>query len=194
LYNKEVELNKLMLSNISIKQYLESGDIIINPWNDDMMGASRITLYLGEQILIPDKETVVDVKRNIIPQYETIALTDNNPFSLKPDMFVLGETYEEIGLSQKVGMLLEGRSTLARLGITVVQTAMIIDTGQKPKKMTLEIRNNGYNTVLLYPRMKFCRACFFLLNPSASIRYDSEGKYKPGDENIPKFKNEIRVK
>lgn len=109
-------------------------------------------------------------------------------------MFVLGETYEEIGLSEKIGMLLEGRSTIARLGLTVVQTAMIIDSGQKPKKMTLEIRNNGYNTILLYPQMKFCRACFFLLEPPASIRYDNDGKYQSGDENVPKFKNEIREK
>lgn len=52
-----------MLSNISIKKFLASKDIIINPWHEDMMGAARITLYLGNKILIPDKTTIVDVKK-----------------------------------------------------------------------------------------------------------------------------------
>lgn len=181
-----------MLSNISIKKFLDSKDIIVNPWHEDMMGATRITLYLGNKILIPDTKTIVDVKKNILPDYKTIIITADKPFPLEPDMFILGETNEEIGLSEKIGMLLEGRSTIARLGISVVQTAMIIDSGQKPKKMTLEIRNNGNNTVLLYPQMKFCRACFFLLDPPANIRYDTFGKYQTGDANVPKFNKEIR--
>ena len=192
MYNKTL-FHNTMLSNVSIQKYLNSKDIIINPWHDEMMGAARVTLYLGEKLLIPDGKTIVDIKNNIAPQYQKITdFTKENPFHLKPNMFVLGETLEKIGLSEKVGMLIEGRSTIARLGISVVQTAMIIDTGQKPKKMTLEIYNSGPNTVLLYPKMKFCRACFFALNPPATIRYDSEGKYQSDDANLPIFQQEMK--
>ena len=181
-----------MLSNVSIQKFLDSKDIVINPWHEELMGAARVSLHLGETILIPENETIVDVKKNVLPHYDTQIITNSNPFFLKSNMFVLGETYEEIGLSEKIGMLIEGRSTLARLGITVVQTAMIIDTGQIPKKMTLEIKNNSQNTILLYPKMKFCRACFFLLDPPASIRYDHSGKYKPNDSHKPIFDKEFR--
>jgi dCTP deaminase len=157
-----------------------------------MMGAARITLHLGQTILMPTPGQIIDVKSNKSPDYKTTILTDTHPFSLKPGAFVLGETLEEIGLSERISMLLEGRSTLARLGISVVQTAMIIDTGQKPKKMTLEIYNCSQNTVLLYPQMKFCRACFFLVDPPATIRYDDDGKYIPGDAHKPIFKKEFK--
>ena len=181
-----------MLSNVSIQKFLDTKDIIITPWDSEMMGAARISLHLGAKILVPEKDTVIDIKNNKMPHYEEQIISEDNPFELKPNMFVLGETYEEIGLSEKVGMLLEGRSTLARLGITVVQTAMLIDTGQIFKKMTLEIKNNSQNTVFLYPKMKFCRACFFFIDPPATIRYDTTGKYRTNDSNKPIFEKEFR--
>jgi len=177
-----------MLSDVSIEKYLQSGDIIINPWNDDMMGAARVGLHLGSRILIPKGVIVVDVAKNIIPDYEELMITPDQPFLLKSGMFILGETYEEIGLSEKVGMLLDGKSTIARLGISIHQTAMVVDTGQMPKKMTLEIKNSGTNDVLLYPKMKFIKACFFDLKPPASARYDEKGKYQAGDSNKPIFR------
>src|SRR5438552_369547 len=180
-----------MFSNVSIEKYLKSKDIMINPWHDEMMRAARVTLYLGNRLLIPDGRIIVDVRKKIAPAYQEVILTDEKPFPLKSQMFILGETLEEIGLSEKVGMLIEGRSTLVRLGISVVQTAMIVDTGQKPKKMTLEIYNAGPNTVLLYPKMKFCRACFFEVHPPATLRYDSDGKYQSGDVNRPIFREEF---
>lgn len=181
-----------MLSNISIQKYIDSNDIIIRPWDQENMGAARITLHLGERVLIPDEETVVDVKAQVIPNYQNILLSENEPFLLHPGAFILSETYEEIGLSEKIGMLLEGRSTLARLGLSVVQTAMIIDTGQKPKKITLEIYNCSKNAILLYSKMKFCRACFFILEPPATIRYDTGGKYQSGDPIMPILRNEVK--
>lgn len=182
-----------MLSNVSILKLIKSKDIVLSPWNEDLIRPGGVTLRLGEVILVPKPGVIIDVKKNTLPEYEKIFISSDGPFKLEPNMFVLSETYEEIGLSEKVGMLLEGRSTLARLGLSVVQTAMIIDTGQKPKKMTLEIHNAGPNPVMLYPKMLFCRACFFLLNPPADIRRDNpENKYLHGDANLPVFMNEIK--
>ena len=181
-----------MLSNISIKKYLDSRDIIIEPWSEEMMGAARISIHFGEKILVPKGDAVVDVVRGITPDYEESQLTTQDPFRLDPGAFILGETLERIGLSEKIGMILDGRSTLARLGLTVVQTAMIVDTGQRPKKMTLEVKNNGPHPILLYPKMKFCHAAFFLLNPPATIRYDTDGKYLSDDSQHPIFKKEIK--
>ncbi len=181
-----------MLSNVSIKKYLDSGDIIIEPWGEKMMGAARVSIHLGERILLPKGEAIVDVVKEIAPEYEEIQLTAQKPFQLEPGAFILSETFEQIGLSEKIGMLLDGRSTLARLGLAVTQTAMIVDTGQKPKRMTLEIKNNGPHPILLYPKMKFCHACFFLLDPPATVRYDTKGKYLTGDGHRPIFKKEIK--
>ena len=180
-----------MLSNVSIQKYLASGDIVIDPWNEGMMDAARVALHLGDRILLPEGDVVVDPKRGVLPQYREVVMTDAAPFRLEPNMFVLGRTFEKIGLSERIGSLLDGRSTLARLGLSIEQSAIIIDTGQQAKEMTLEIKNSGPHAILLYPRMKFCRACFFLLEPAASMRHDAEGKYLPGDAHKPIFKKEI---
>jgi dCTP deaminase len=181
-----------MLSNVSIKKYLGTRDIIISPWSDKMQDASRITLHLGSNILLSKSNSVVDVVKKTLPKYSKIKTTSKKPFPLKPGMFVISETFEKVGLSEKIGMILDGRSTLARLGLTVTQSAIIIDSGQKPKKITLEIKNNGPNTILLYPKMKFCKACFFLLNPPATMRYDTNPKYKIDDTNKPIFIHELK--
>jgi len=181
-----------MLSNVSIENFLASRDLSIDPWKKEMLGSCRVTLHLGEKILIPDGKVVVDVKNNITPDYEEVKLTDSDPFKLEPGMFVVGETFETIGLSERVAMIVDGRSTFARLGISVVQTAILADSGQKPKKTTLEIKNSGPNPFLLYPRMRFCRAFFLELNPPATLRYDSEGRYQSGDSNKPIFRNDIK--
>ena len=64
-----------MLSNISIKKYLDSGDIIIEPWSEKMMGAARVSIHLGERILFPKGEAIVDVVKGIAPEYEETQLT-----------------------------------------------------------------------------------------------------------------------
>ena len=182
----------MMLSDVAIKKFLERGDIVLDPFDaETQIEAARVTLLLGDRILVPQSGVVVDVKNNTVPTYTEHMITKDAPFHLEPRMFILGETREMIGLSERIGCLLDGRSTLARLGLTVVQTAMIIDTGQAPKKMTLEICNHGPNTILLYPGMKFCKACFFLVDPPVSQRYDRDGKYLPGDSHRPIFRNQI---
>jgi dCTP deaminase len=181
-----------MLSNIDIQKCLDSGDIVISPWNPTLMRPAGVTLRLGYHILVPKMGKIVDVKTKVIPDYDEVTIGDDTPYILSPKQFILGETYEAIGLSQKVGMLLEGRSTLARLGITVVQTASVIDTGQKPKNMTLEIFNAGVNPVLLYPKMLFCKGIFFLLPTESTLRRDTpDMKYLQGDRNYPIFRDEI---
>lgn len=181
-----------MLSNVSIKQYLDSGDIQISPWEDVMMRAAGVTLHLGYPIYVPQKDIVVDPKNNVGPTYEKVVMTEEEPFLLESKMFVLAETYEEVGISEKIGMFMEGRSTISRLGISAVQASSIVDSGDFPRTKTLEIYNAGPNAVLLYPKMRFIRACFFLLNPAATIRYDKKGRYTSGDTNIPIFREEIK--
>lgn len=181
-----------MLSDVSIKKYLKSGDIVVDPITNDMIRAAAVTLHLGDSILIPDKKTVIDVKKGKLPKYRQIKLKDKSPFPLKSNMFVIGQTFEQIGISERIGMILDGRSTFARLGISVTQTAILVDTGQAPMQMALEIKNSGPNTFLLYPKMRFCRACFFLLNPKASFSYDSIGKYASGNNFKPIFRTEVK--
>lgn len=61
-----------MLSNAGIEKFLRSGDIVIDPWHDEMMGAARVTLHLGDELLIPEGNAVVDFATGALPTYQSV--------------------------------------------------------------------------------------------------------------------------
>ena len=65
-------------------------------------------------------------------------------FYLEPGGFVLGATYESIQTPRNVLALLDGRSTVARLGLTTHITASVCDGSfDAPHVVVLEIKNVG---------------------------------------------------
>ena len=87
---------------------------------------------------------------------EPEVLANGQPFVLKPGEFVLAWTAETISLPNFLCARVEGRSTLARLGLSIHQTAPTVHatfTG----KLQLELRNGGPYTMELFPGMKVCQ-------------------------------------
>ena len=182
----------MMLSDVDIQEALKTGELIIEPYSEEVIRGSGITLHLGELLLKPKEGGVVDVKNKLIPDYEEIKLDPKKPYKLKPGEFVLGHTYQKITVGSKLGFLIEGRSTLARVGLTIVQTAMLVYPGHKDRSVTLELANHGPNPILLYPKMKIARVALLELKTPSSITYDDTGKYR--EQKLvgpPIFKNEI---
>lgn len=167
-----------MLSNEDIKELLRTGELVIEPYRDAMLRACGITMHLGHDLLRPLPGKVVDVKNKITPDYDTLTLEDDRPYHLKPGEFVLGHTYEKVSVGPSVGFLIEGRSTLARVGLTIVQTAMLVYPGHRGRTVTLELANHGPNTILLYPKMKIARVALFRFTSPSSELYDDKGKYR----------------
>ena len=182
----------MMLSNEDIKKAIDSGELVINPYNAEIIRSAGVLLHLGDLLLKPLAGTVVDVKNNIAPKYEEINLKAEKPYPLQPGEFVLGQTYQLISVGNSLGFFIEGRSTLARVGLTIVQTAMMVYPGHRNRAVTLEIANHGPNTILLYPRMKIARVAVFELKTPSSEAYDDKGKYR-GQKSTgrPIFENEI---
>lgn len=168
----------MMFSNEDLKRAVRSGELKIAPFHDDMIRASGITMHLGANLLKPLPGKVVDVKNRITPDYEEILLTDDKPYPLKHGEFLLGHTLQTVTVGPSLGFLIEGRSTLARVGLTIVQTAMLVYPGHRDRTITLELANHGPNTILLYPRMKIARVAIIELRTPSSEVYDDAGKYR----------------
>ena len=168
----------MMLSNEDIKKALADGALVVDPIRPDFIRAAGITMHLGERILKPKPGKVVDLKNKITPDYEEIILTDSKPYELRPGEFVLAHTLQKVSVGAKLGFLIEGRSTLARVGLTIVQTAMLVYPGHRDRTVTLELANHGPNTILLYLRMKIARVALFELKTSSTEMYDDTGKYR----------------
>lgn len=174
-----IDNSNMMLSNQDLRKAIADGELVLTPFSDQCIRSAGIAFHLGENLLRPLPGTVVDVKRKVVPEYEAITITDEKPYPLEPGGFVLGETFEAVTVGARLGFFIEGRSTLARIGLTIVQTAMIVDPGHENRTITLELANHGPNTILLYPKMKIARGAIFELKTPSSDLYDKNGgKYR----------------
>lgn len=174
-----------MLSDREILEAIRKKLLIIEPFDEQMLRPACINLRLGNLIFKQVKNgTVINpFRQESMNCYKEIRIDEGRPFILKAGEFILASTYEKIGISKTLGALLDGTSTLARLGISVTQTAAIVDTGHGwsiPQHLTLEIKNNGLNAVELYYRMKIARIVFFRLAKESSFGYAEKGKYVDG--------------
>lgn len=134
----------MFFSDQTIAQYIDEGKIIIGPKFDKKnIRPVGIRLHLGRKILVPEPNQIVQLIEPINLKYTTIDLT-NEKFYLEPGQFALASTYETIKTLPDILVLLDGRSTIARLGLTIHITAAIIDgVYEKPHSPTLEIKNVG---------------------------------------------------
>lgn len=182
----------MMLSNEDIKRAIAARELVFEPFREDFIRAAGVAMHLGHKLLRPVPGKVVDVRNGTIPDFEEIEISLDKPYQLAPSEFVLGHTYEKVTVGPSLGFFIEGRSTLARVGLTIVQTAMMVYPGHRGRTVTLEIANHGPNPILLYPKMKIARVALFQLKTPSSEQYDDNGKYRSqGSVGRPIFKNEI---
>lgn len=163
----------MLLSDKDILAAIHEKQIIIEPLPDMEISLSACTvdLRLGNEFQIFDhsKTPYVDTKNNARYPMKTISIEDG-PFILHPGEFVLASTYEWIELPDTIAGRLEGRSSLARIGIVVHSTAALFHPGFRGNAV-LELGNHSRMPVALYSLMRICSLSFEQLTSPASIPY-----------------------
>ena len=114
-------------------------------------------------------EKVIDPSvDNFNPEHLLRELTDSVPipeegYVLKPDLLILAFTTEYIDLRQdtRVAARVEGKSSLARIGLSVHNTAPTIHAGFAGR-VRLEIVNKGKYPLRLKTGMRICQLVFEL--------------------------------
>ncbi|MFZ2188063.1 MAG: dCTP deaminase [Candidatus Moraniibacteriota bacterium] len=134
----------MFLSHQSIENCLDSGQIKIGPEFDRKnIRPVGVRVHLGKTLLIPEPNQIVNLTESNDLKYREVDIL-REEFYLDPGAFVLGSTFETFQTSANILTILDGRSTVARLGLTTHITASIIDgTFELPHSATLEIKNVG---------------------------------------------------
>jgi len=134
----------MFLSHQTIEKYINEGKIIIEPSFDKRnLRPVGIRIHLAKELLLPEPDQIVSLTVAQDLKYKQIDLT-KEVFLLEPGQFVLGASYEAIQTPPNVLAILDGRSTVARLGLTTHITASVIDgTFETPHVAVLEIKNVG---------------------------------------------------
>ncbi len=164
----------MILSDVEILDAIKKGKIIINPFRRENVGPCSVDLTLSSKFTLFEEGNVIDLKRlDETAKMRTID-AGNSAIELKPGQFILAKTIEKIAVSKDIAATLEGRSSVARLGV-FVHAAGLVNPGsglKKPVPMVLEVFSQNNSPVRLYPGMKVVQIIFHKLSTPASQGYD----------------------
>ncbi len=170
----------MILSDRSIREEIEAGRIVIDPFDAECVQPSSIDLHVDAQfrVFANSRYPFIDVKIDQPDMTELVEVTNGEPFILHPGEFVLGSTLERVALPDDLVARLEGKSSLGRLGLLIHSTAGYVDPGWDGY-LTLELSNVANLPITLYPGMKIGQISFFRLTTPAESPYGSAGnKYQ----------------
>ena len=165
----------MILSDRTIRAALASGRIGIDPLDEDAVQPSSLDVRLGSafRVFANHRHLAIDPHQVQPDLTDMVEKADDEPFVLHPGEFVLGSTLERITLPDDVVARLEGKSSLARLGLVVHSTAGFIDAGFDGE-VTLELSNVATLPILLHPGMRVAQLAFFQLDAPAENPYGSK--------------------
>jgi len=164
----------VLLSDRDLRAEIEAGRLVIDPYDDTLVQPSSIDVRLDRFFRVFENHRYP----HIDPAEEQDELTRlvevgvDEPFILHPGEFVLGSTYEVIGLAEDLAARLEGKSSLGRLGLLTHSTAGFIDPGFNGH-VTLELSNVATLPIKLWPGMKIGQVCVLRLTSAAEHPYGS---------------------
>ncbi|MBI1755153.1 dCTP deaminase [Candidatus Azambacteria bacterium] len=161
-----------------MKQYIKEGKLKFEPvLTPDQIGPASIDLKLSNvfKIFKPERYLNLDVKKGIPDDYmEKVVIKDHEPFILHPHMFALAATKERITVPADLSVKVEGKSTLARMGL-LVHTAGFVDPGFEGV-ITLELSNQSNLPIAIYPGMYVCQINCQMLSSPAERPYNIRKK------------------
>lgn len=180
----------MRLSDVDIEKYLAEQKIKIAPTpNQDMISGLTVDMRLGNSFRVFQDHAApyIDLggpKHEVSKALESVMsdeliLDDGQDFFLHPGQLALGITFESVTLPDNIVGWLDGRSSLARLGLMVHVTAHRIDPGWSGN-IVLEFFNSGKLPLALRPKMKIGALSFEVLSSPAARPYNkrSDAKYK----------------
>ena len=180
----------MRLSDQDIIASLDKGHIVIEPRpSNDVISGVSVDLRLGRSFRVfkDHARPYVDVSasREEINQTleaimsEEIIVADDEAFFLHPGELALAVTKESVTIPADLVGWLDGRSSLARLGLMVHVTAHRIDPGWSGA-IVLECFNSGKLPLALKPNMTIGAINFETLSTPAKRPYNQRdnAKYK----------------
>ncbi|MDL2234002.1 dCTP deaminase [Ruminococcaceae bacterium OttesenSCG-928-L11] len=158
----------MILSGLEIERQIEQGAIAITPFDRRNLNPNSYNLRLHDELLVYTDE-VLDMKSPLNTQSLRIP---ESGLVLEPGRLYLGRTYEHTSTDVFVPML-EGRSSIGRLGLCIHVTAGFGDIGFSGY-WTLEIHT--LHPVRIYPMVEICQIYYHRIEGD-SEKYSS-GKYQ----------------
>lgn len=151
----------MILVDKQILKKVSSGKLGIEPFCVDRVQPNSYDVSLSQNFTYigRDCNDVLDVKDKNTYDLGAVSVRGCS-IILTPGEFVLGETSEKVQLPDNIVASIEGKSSLARLGLQIHQTGGWIDAGFAGT-ITLELYNASPRPIKLYAGMPIGQLVFF---------------------------------
>jgi dCTP deaminase len=150
------------------------GDLHIEPWKRAHLQPASYELTLAPKFLTFDPQVEIIDPLNLGDYTREVMVEEGGYLVLHPGEFVIGSTIESFRFPYDLVGMLNGKSSLGRLGLQIHATAGFFDPGFKGTA-TLEMSNISRLPIRLWPEMLVAQMAFFKLSRTSQMPYGTLG-------------------
>jgi dCTP deaminase len=167
----------MYLSDKDIHEAVRDGEITLSPYDPKRLQPATYDIRLGNTFIINDAHSTkaIDPVKGIFPKTHTVDIKDGEEFVLHPGVSILGYSKEKFG-SDKYLIEVNGKSSLARIGLIVHNSASIVNPGHY-LHIALELCNLNNVPIVLRPGMEIAQLSFAQLSSHTKRSYEQTGRY-----------------
>ncbi len=167
----------MFLSDRDIKAAVKAGAITIHNFDPKRLQPVSYDILLGNKFIMTESQGTpfIDPVKSIFPNTREIIIGDDDSFVLHPGVSILGTSFDYFG-SHEYLIQLSGKSSLARIGLIVHNTAGVINPGHF-LNITLELCNLNIVPIVLRPKMRIAQLLFSKISNPVKRDYSKTGRY-----------------
>jgi dCTP deaminase len=177
----------MIFSNTDIKSSINSGNLIIENFNEECIRPSSYLLRIDYKFLkIKEGNEVIDTKNDDTTIFFEEILADEKGMIIYPGEFLLASSIEKISFDESICGDLFQLSCYARIGLQLnFSSCHVAATFGKnnPSSITFEIFNSSKRPIKIYPNVKFCHLRIQRQLSPSSIQYN--GIYSGKNDAMP---------
>lgn len=174
----------MILSDRDLKFEIDTGRLKIEGVPDVYLGPSSVDMHLDNKakVIEPDEEDVEEFARIYIQDQTSSALAfsthdDWDSITIYPGCFYILSTVEKVTLPDNIAGFVQGRSSLARLGLNI-HAAGFVDPGFSGN-ITLEVTNFTPIPIVIPKNTRICQVVFMYTKNPCEVPYNlkNDSKY-----------------
>jgi len=167
----------MFLSDIDIHAAVKNGEITLEPFDVKRLQPATYDIRLGNTFIVNDAHSTkaIDPVKGVYPKTQTVDVADGEEFVLHPGVSILGYSKEKFG-SDNYLIEVNGKSSLARIGLIVHNSASIVNPGHY-LNIALELCNLNNVPIVLRPGMEIAQLTFSTLSSHTKKSYKTTGRY-----------------
>jgi len=167
----------MFLSDTDIKKAVEDGEIVLKPFEEKRLQPASYDILLGNLFIINDAHSsaFIDPVKKVYPKTHEVKVEEGDVFVLHPGVSILGYSRDYFG-SDKYLIEVNGKSSLARIGLLVHNSAALINPGHF-LNVALELCNLNNVPIVLHPGMPIAQLTFAKLTSPPRQSYKDTGRY-----------------